>query len=50
VVAEDVDKLIQMMEELNHQFPNSIRKLEYWIMTEVHKERWLPALDFNNFD
>jgi DNA-binding Lrp family transcriptional regulator len=50
IVAEDVDKLIQLMEELNHRFPNSIRKLEYWIMTEVHKERWLPALGFNSFD
>jgi DNA-binding Lrp family transcriptional regulator len=46
IVAKDVDNLIQLMEEINHRFPNSIRKLEYWIMTEVHKERWLPVLDF----
>ena len=46
IVAKDVDNLIQIMEEINHQFPNSIRKLDYWIMTEVHKERWLPAFKF----
>ena len=46
IVAKDVDHLIQMMEEINHQYPNSVRKLEYWIMTEVHKERWLPLLEF----
>ena len=46
IVAKDVDSLIQLMEEVNHRFPNSIRKLEYWIMTEVHKERWLPLVEF----
>jgi DNA-binding Lrp family transcriptional regulator len=48
IVAKDVDHLIQLMEEINHQYPNSIRKLEYWIMTEVHKERWLPLLEFSS--
>lgn len=42
LVAEHVDKLIQQMEEMSHKFPNAIRKLDYWIMTDVHKERWLP--------
>jgi DNA-binding Lrp family transcriptional regulator len=46
IVVENMDKLIKLMEEINHKFPNVIRKLEYWIMTEVHKERWLPKLDF----
>jgi DNA-binding Lrp family transcriptional regulator len=46
IVAKDVDNLIQLMEEVQHHYPNSIRKLEYWIMTEVHKERWLPVVDF----
>jgi hypothetical protein len=41
-----MDKLIKLMEEINHKFPNVIRKLDYWIMTEVHKERWVPELFF----
>lgn len=45
IVVENMDKLIKLMEEINYKFPNTIRKLEYWIMTEVHKERWLPELD-----
>ena len=44
IVVENMDKLIQLMEEINKMFPNAVRKLEYWIMTEVHKERWLPEL------
>jgi len=44
IVVENVDKLIKLMEEINYKFPNAIRKLEYWMMTEVHKERWLPEL------
>jgi len=46
IVVENMDKLIQLMEEINYKFPNVIRKLEYWIMTDVHKERWLPELEF----
>ncbi len=46
IVVENMDKLIQLMEKINDKFPNSIRKLEYWLMTDVHKERWLPELDF----
>ena len=44
LVVENMDKLIQLMEKINNEFPNAIRKLDYWIMTEVHKERWLPEL------
>ena len=46
IVVEDMDKLINLMEEINHKFPNVIRKLDYCIMTEVHKERWVPELYF----
>lgn len=45
IVVENMDALIKLMEEINHKFPNVIRKLDYWIMTEVHKERWLPELE-----
>jgi hypothetical protein len=46
IVVENMDTLIKLMEEINNKFPNVIRKLDYWIMTEVHKERWLPELNF----
>ena len=46
IVVENMDKLIQLIDEINRKFPNVVRKLDYWIMTEVHKERWLPELDF----
>ena len=46
IVVENMDTLIRLMEEINNKFPNVIRKLDYWIMTEVHKERWLPELNF----
>ena len=46
IVVENMDELIKLMEEVNDKFPNTIRKLDYWIMTEVHKERWLPTLNF----
>jgi len=42
IVVENMDKLIQLTEEINNKFPNAVRKLDYWIMAEVHKERWLP--------
>jgi len=45
IVVANMDALIKLMEEINHKFPNVIRKLDYWIMTEVHKERWLPELE-----
>jgi DNA-binding Lrp family transcriptional regulator len=46
IVVENMGELIKLMEEVNNKFPNTIRKLDYWIMTEVHRERWLPELDF----
>ena len=42
MVAESVDKLIEIIDEINQKFPGAIRKQDYWISTNVHKERWLP--------
>jgi len=44
LVVENANKLIEIMEEIDAKFPKAIRKQEYWIMTNVHKERWLPEL------
>jgi DNA-binding Lrp family transcriptional regulator len=43
-VVENVDQIIKIMEDVDSKFPNTIRKIDYWIAKEVHKERWLPKL------
>lgn len=43
-IVESVDKLIKVMEELDTKFPNTIRKIDYWMTKEVHKDRWLPEI------
>ena len=41
-MVENVDKLIQILEDIDQKFPNTIRKQDYWLTKTVHKERWLP--------
>ncbi len=42
VVVENVDKLSQIMDEINLKFPNSIKKQVFWIIEKMHIDRWLP--------
>jgi len=42
IVVKNTDELIRIMEEISNNFPDSIRKQDYWIMAKVHRERWLP--------
>jgi len=44
IVTENVDKLGQIIEEINSNFPNSIKKQTFWIEDTIYKERWLPEL------
>ena len=46
VIVENVDKLLEIMAELNSKFPGAIRKQSFIIIKEYHKERWLPEMDF----
>ena len=46
IIVENVDKLGQIMEEINSKFPQSIKKQTFWIFEKIHKERWLPELQF----
>jgi len=46
LIAENVDQLGKIMDELYSKFPNAIKKQTFWIAEKVHKERWLPELDF----
>ena len=39
---ENLDKLIQIMEDIDSKFPGAIRKHDFWLSKKVHKERWLP--------
>ena len=42
----NINKLTEIMEDVETKFPDAIRKSEFWISTTVHKERWLPEMDF----
>jgi len=42
VIVENVQRLGQVMEEIDAKFPNTIKKQGFWIFDKVHKERWLP--------
>jgi len=41
----DMDKVNQIIDELNVKFPEAIRNYIFLKTREVHKERWLPELD-----
>jgi len=42
LVLENVDKLTQIMDEINTKFPKVIKKQSFWINEQFHKLRWLP--------
>jgi len=46
LLVENVDQLGKIMDDLYSRFPNAIKKQTFWIAEKVHKERWLPELDF----
>jgi hypothetical protein len=41
-----MEKLIEIMDEINSRFAGAIRKQSFGIITERHKERWLPEMEF----
>jgi len=42
IIVENVQKLGQVIDEIDSKFPNAIKKQSFWIFDKVHKERWLP--------
>lgn len=46
IIAKDINELNHFMDELNRTFPSSIRKYTYWFSEDMHKERWLPEMEF----
>ena len=43
-MVENVNQLTEIIEDVDLKFPGAIRKTNFWISKEVHKERWLPEL------
>jgi DNA-binding Lrp family transcriptional regulator len=53
VYITSIIDLSKLMDELEIQFPDAVRRYEYWMDVIVHKERWLPKMtkkDFNKKD
>ncbi len=46
IVVESMEKLIEVTDEINIKFANAIRNQTFGIITERHKERWLPEMNF----
>jgi len=46
ITVGNVNELGRIMDEIYSKFPNAIKKQTFWITEKVHKERWLPELDF----
>lgn len=44
LILENVERLFQVMEEIDKKFPSTIKKQEFWIMEKEHKFRWLPEM------
>jgi DNA-binding Lrp family transcriptional regulator len=44
IVVKNVEKLTGIMDEINSKFEDAIKKQSFEIITERHKERWLPEL------
>lgn len=43
-VVENIDKIIEVMNDIDIKFPGSIKKHDFWLSKKVHRERWLPEL------
>jgi Lrp/AsnC family leucine-responsive transcriptional regulator len=43
-ILKNLDKLIEIMDDLNEKFPHVIRNYHYLKIRERYKERWLPKI------
>lgn len=41
---ENIEKLIQVMEDIDSRFPGTIKKHDFWLSKNVYRERWLPEV------
>ena len=45
-IVQNIEALNYILEDIDFKFPQSIKKYVFYIMTKVHKERWLPEMEF----
>jgi DNA-binding Lrp family transcriptional regulator len=43
-VVKNVEELDQIFIDIDSEFPNAVKKLNFWITEKSYKERWLPEL------
>jgi Lrp/AsnC family transcriptional regulator for asnA, asnC and gidA len=46
ILIKDMNELTQITEKIESIYPDSIRRYDYWLSQVVHKERWLPGMEF----
>lgn len=44
LIVKNVDELNPILGEVNANFPDTIKKQNYWVIKQRFKERWLPEL------
>jgi len=44
LLVKNFNSLTKIIDEIDKKFPGAIRKTNFWMGTEVHKERWMPEL------
>jgi len=49
VHMESSEKIIQIVDEINSKFSNSIKKYIYITVIKTHKEQWLPEMNEEDF-
>jgi DNA-binding Lrp family transcriptional regulator len=49
VMIDNMDKVFQIMDDLDRRFPDTVRKQNYWMAEKFHKERWLPEMTETDF-
>jgi Lrp/AsnC family leucine-responsive transcriptional regulator len=45
-MVENNDRLNEIMDDISYKFPGAVRKSNFWISKKIHKERWLPEMNF----
>ena len=44
LMVKNIDSLTKLIEEIDEKYPGAIRKTNFWMAREIHKERWMPEL------
>jgi len=44
LMVKNIDSLTRIIDDIDNKFSGVIRKTNFWMAKEIHKERWLPEL------